>query len=236
MFLNRSIETFVEWIHHRPPSACPCNRGGDNLEPVGVRGAVHQADILVGRVRNCVEAPAAKAPVTDVAELGEIILAVLSIEIGRREIVGGIDVPRGIIGLQEGIMGAVELSELAFFGWKILKIMAPVGNILPFKRGDSARMGNPYYSMRPEEISFRVDHPPFPVNLFDPEMAGRLEPRSLRPTAELRAAFGSGIGRKILFFGLPGRFHIFIRMDLSRPLGIFELSILVDEREELLRR
>ena len=86
----------------------------------------------------------------------------------------------------------------------------------------------------PEKMTFRIDKIPFAFVFFQTEPAGRLEFRTRRPSAETVPGRGR---RRLLQFGelaLMLRNKIGIAVNFLRPLGMFVLTVLVDEREILI--
>ena len=89
--------------------------------------------------------------------------------------------------------------------------------------------------MRPVEITLRVYHPPFSVNLLHIELPCRLIPRASFPPSVNVPIVRSRMRREILFLRKSRPLQIPVRVHLTRPVPVFVLAVGIHKREECRR-
>ena len=126
-------------------------------------------------------------------------------------------------------MSVIELLELAALLRQVFKIAVAI-----IQRCDGCGRSHTDHPMRPEEVTLGIHHPPFTVIFLDTETSCCLQLRSCCPSSELRPVGWSRMLRQVLKFFPVSLLQVFIRLYLARPIRMFELSIAVYERKEIL--
>ena len=160
-----------------------------------------------------------------------IVLAVLAVRIGGRKIVGLVNAARRVVRMQEVVVGEIEAVE------RVGLILGQTGKIEPAAIERSHRRGgrHTHYSMRPVEITLRVYHPPFPVNLLHIELPRCLISRATFPPSVNVPIVRSRMRREILFLRKSRPLQIPVRVHLTRPVPVFVLAVGIHKREECRR-
>jgi len=150
-------------------------------------------------------------------------------QVCSRKIVSFLYSPFYIIRIQQRIVGCIEYGKGGFGSRKIFEVEFPV-----VERSNCAWCGYPDCTMRPVEVSFRVNHPPFSIDFFHVELTCGLLFRTVGPASVLITSSRAWVSLQVGSFGFDGLFHLLNRFGFPRPIFVYKLTEFVNKREKLI--